>query len=98
MTSRTDLTAHALVAEIVDVMNAIRSTDGIPKATQEICDHSLNSVHESMHGLVLWLSELLEWAPLAPETRASVAHVVRELSEADGGFHATRSHPELWKS
>ncbi len=83
MTSHTELTANQLVSEIADVMEEIRSTDGIPEATREICTHSLNAVHESMHGLALWLSELLEWAPLRPETRARVATVARELTDAD---------------
>lgn len=87
MTDHRDPTATELVAGIVDVLDQIRSTQGIPRATQQTCDHSLNSVHESMHGLALWLHELLEWAPLQPGTRASVAHLARRLTDADAGFH-----------
>lgn len=89
MTTSNDLTATELVADIVDVLNQIRSTDGIPQATQRTCDHSLNSIHESMHGLALWLRELLQWAPLRPETRANVVRLARELTDADAGFHPT---------
>lgn len=86
MTTRNP-TATELVGGIVDVLNQIRSTDGIPTATQQTCDHSLNSIHESVHGLALWLRELLEWAPLRPETRANVVKLAGALTEADAGFH-----------
>ena len=89
MTTRTDLTATEIVVDIVDVLSQVRSTDGIPDATRQTCDHSLNSIHESIHGLSLWLRELLEWAPLQPETRASVVRLAGVLTDADSGFHST---------
>lgn len=86
MTSTTP-SATALSEAIVDVLTKIRTTQGIPQATQERCDHSLRSVHESIHGLTLWLRELLEWAPLSPETRARVIRVAHDLGYGDAGFH-----------
>ena len=82
-------TTIELVASIVEVLDEIRSTEGIPTASQQTCDHVLNSMHESFHGLAIWLQELLEWAPLQPRTRASAAHLARALSAADAGFHTT---------
>lgn len=90
MATSNDPTATELVASIVEVLDQIRSTEGVPEATRETCDHRLTSVHESMHGLALWLHELLEWAPLQPQTRASTAHLAKALTTADAGFHATR--------
>lgn len=89
MTVGTNLTANELVADIVDVLARVQSTDGIPDATRQTCEHSLNSIHESFHGLTLWLRELLEWAPLRPETRAQVARLAAVLADADSGFHST---------
>lgn len=87
MTAKLDLTATELVADIVNVLNEIRSTAGIPEATQQTCDHSLSSIHESIHGVALWLRELLEWAPLRPQTRANVVSLASVLTDADAGFH-----------
>jgi len=42
-----------------------------------------------MHGLALWLRELVEWAPLRPETRANVIRLASVLTDADAGFHPT---------
>jgi len=92
MTTHTDLTATELVAEIVDIFAEIRSVDGIPKATQQMCDHSLTSIHQSLHGLTLWLAELLEWAPLSPETRARVVRLSGVLADANAGFYPTLDH------
>lgn len=87
MITATKPTAPDLVANIVDVLDEVRSTDGIPDATQQRCEHSLNSIHESMHGLSLWLKELLEWAPLPPQTRARVIRLSQDIGDADSGFH-----------
>ncbi len=87
MTTSLGLTANELVASIVDVLDEIRSTNGLPKNTVQTCDHSLNSIHESIHGLALWLGELLEWAPLPPATRANVVRLAGVLADADAGFH-----------
>jgi len=89
MTNQIDLTAHEFVTDIVEVLDQIRTTDGIPEATRQTCDHSLNAIHESVHGLALWLRELLEWAPLRPETRAEAVRLATTLTEADAGFHTT---------
>ena len=87
MITATKPSAPELVANIVDVLDEVRSTDGIPNATEQRCEHSLNSVHESLHGLSLWLRELLEWAPLPPETRARVIRLSQDIGDADSRFH-----------
>lgn len=92
MTTGTHLTATELVDDIVDVLAQIQATDGIPDATRQTCGHSLNSIHESFHGLTLWLRELLEWAPLRPETRAQVARLSSVLVDAESGFHSAQGH------
>ena len=88
MTTTAELRATELFAEITNVLNEVRSTDGIPAATKQTCDHSLNSIHESIHGLALWLRELLEWAPLQRATRANTVRLAGVLSDIDAGFHA----------
>ncbi len=87
MNTSTELTTNELVTSIVDVLDEIRSTNGLPQKTVQTCDHSFNSIHESIHGLALWLGELLEWAPLQPGTRANVARLAGVLTDADSGFH-----------
>lgn len=84
-----DLTARDLVTDIVEVLDQIRTTEGIPEATRQTCDHSLIAIHESVHGLALWLRELLEWAPLRPATRAEAVRLATTLADADAGFHLT---------
>ncbi len=87
MNTSTSPTAQELVKSIVDVLDEIRDTNGLPVATRESCAHSVRAIHESVHGLSLWLRELLEWAPLAPETRGRAVRLARELHEADQNFH-----------
>lgn len=91
-TTITAPTASRLVDDIVAVLVEISSTDGIPEATRHSCDHSLDTMHSAMHGLSLWLHELLEWAPLRPETRANVARLAGILDEAEAGFHDVIDH------
>lgn len=91
-TAITTPTASWLVDDIVDVLVEIGSTDGIPEATRHTCDHSLDAMHGAMHGLSLWLHELLEWAPLRPETRANVARLAGILDDAEAGFHDAIGH------
>ena len=95
MTYSTALTANQLFIDIVDTLHLVRTTEGIPEATRLRCDQSIDAIHDSMHGLALWLRELLEWAPLSPETRGNVARLARELTEADSGFHAPRALQEV---
>jgi hypothetical protein len=87
MTTTTELRASELFSEITTVLDDVRSAEGIPEATKNTCDHSLNSIHESIHGLSLWLRELLEWAPLQPATRANAVRLAGVLTGIDAEFH-----------
>ena len=86
MSTPRDVTGAEMMRMVIDVLGEIKQTPNMPDTTRDRCDHYCHSFHDTFHDLATWLRELMEWAPMQPQTRDHAIQVAEVLRAAEAPF------------
>lgn len=86
MSKPKDVTGAEMMQMVIDILGEIKQTPNMPETSRERCDHYCHSFHDTFHDLRTWLRELMEWAPLQPQTREHAVRVAEVLRATEAPF------------